>query len=54
MKTTPSESDAPQSSSGQFDTVSKQIVRANPDECLQFYLGTPDVQTIRVLVFCQH
>ena len=49
MKTTPSESDAPQSSSGQFDTVSKQIVRANPDECLQFYLGTPDVQTIRVL-----
>lgn len=34
---------------GQFDTVSKQIVHKNPDECIQFYLGIPDAKAIKVL-----
>ena len=40
--------DTPQLS-GQFDIVSKQIIRNSPDECIQFYLGTPDAQVIKVL-----
>ncbi|MDE0085742.1 MAG: hypothetical protein OXU23_08540 [Candidatus Poribacteria bacterium] len=34
---------------GQFDTVSKQIVHKNPDECIQFYLGIPDAKAIGVI-----
>ena len=40
--------DTPQLS-GQFDIVSKQIIHTNPDECIQFYLGTSDAQVIKVL-----
>ena len=40
--------DTPQLS-GQFDIVSKQIIHNDPDECIQFYLGTPDAQVIKVL-----
>ena len=40
--------DTPQLS-GQFDVVSKQIIRNDPDECIQFYLGTSDAHVIKVL-----
>jgi len=34
---------------GQFDIVSKHIVRQNPDECIKFCLGTPDAEAIEIL-----
>ncbi|RKU05501.1 hypothetical protein C6501_19805 [Candidatus Poribacteria bacterium] len=34
---------------GQFDTASKQIVRKNADECIQFCLGTTDAEAINVI-----
>ena len=44
-----SELDETPQQSGQFDTVSKHIVRQNPDECIRFCLGTPDAEAIEVL-----
>ena len=35
--------------SGPYDIISKDIIRKHPDECLQFWLGTPDVKAISVL-----
>lgn len=44
MKQEPPESNETPQQSGQFDIASKQIVRQNPDECIQFYLGIPEVK----------
>ena len=49
MKSELSEPDVAPQIIGQFDTVSKQIVQKNPDECIQFYLGTPDAKVIGVI-----
>jgi hypothetical protein len=49
MKSELSEPDVTPQLIGQFDTVSKQIVHKNPDECIQFYLGTPDAKAIKVI-----
>jgi hypothetical protein len=49
MKSELSEPDVAPQIIGQFDTVSKQIVHKNPDECIQFYLGTPDAKVIGVI-----
>ncbi len=42
-------SEATSQPSGPYDIVSKNIIRQNPDEFLQFWLGTPDVKAISVL-----
>ena len=34
---------------GQFDMVSKHIVRQNPDECIRFCLDIPDAEAIEIL-----
>ena len=49
MKTTPSESDAPQSSSGQFDTVSRRAIQQNPEDWVRFMLGIPEAKVIEIL-----
>ena len=49
MKNELSEPDVAPQLIGQFDTVSKQIVHKNPDECIQFYLGIPDAKAIGVI-----
>ena len=49
MKSELSEPDVASQLIGQFDTVSKQIVHKNPDECIQFYLGIPDAKAIGVI-----
>ena len=49
MTTELSELDDTPQLSGQFDIVSKQIVRINPDECIQFWLGTTDAVAINVI-----
>lgn len=49
MKSELSEPDVAPQLIGQFDTVSKQIVHKNPDECIQFYLGIPDAKAIGVI-----
>ncbi len=49
MKSELSEPDVTPQLIGQFDTVSKQIVHKNPDECIQFYLGIPDAKAIKVI-----
>ncbi len=49
MKNELSELDIAPQLIGQFDTVSKQIVHKNPDECIQFYLGIPDAKAIGVI-----
>ncbi len=43
------ESDVTSQLSGHFDTVSKQIIQKSRDECIQFFLGTTDAQTINVI-----
>ncbi len=41
--------DATSQSPGQFDIVSKHIVRQNPDECIRFCLDIPDAKAIEIL-----
>ncbi len=35
--------------SGQYDTVSKDVVQANPEDWIRFFLNIPDAQVIKVL-----
>ena len=49
MRTTASESDTPQSSSGQFDTVSRRAIQQNPEDWVRFMLGIPEAKVIEIL-----
>ena len=44
MKSVLSESDAAQSLSGQFDTVSKRVIQQNPEDWIRFTLGIPEAE----------
>ena len=49
MKNSPSESDAAQSLSGQFDTVSKRVIQQNPEDWIRFTLGISETKVIEIL-----
>ena len=49
MKKAFSESDAAQSLSGQYDTVSKRVIQQNPEDWIRFTLGIPEAKVIEIL-----
>ena len=49
MKNSPSESDAAQSLSGQFDTVSKRVIQQNHEDWIRFTLGISEAKVIEIL-----
>ena len=43
------EAEAPSRLSGQYDTVGKNLIRADPNGFLRYCLDTPDVETLQIL-----